>query len=192
MAGTVEEYRDLLLMLLPVGSAWPRELDSDIAKLFTGVAEEFARIDGRAEVLLGESIPSQTFELISDWENDWGLPGCCAGTPEAITERQGVLVNKILGVEDQSRQTFIDRAAQLGHVITITEYAPGESVPGHSEIPAPDACYVIQVNATLDNQVYRQCGGAMGEPFSTWGNQQMECALREILQAHKILIFSYS
>jgi uncharacterized protein YmfQ (DUF2313 family) len=191
MARSVDDYRDLLLMLLPVGDAWSRDVDSDIAKLFKGVAEEFVRIDGHAELLLKESVPSGVTALIEEYEKDWDLPGKCIA-PGTVNERRNVLVNKVIGIRDQSRQTYIDRAARLGVAITITEYAPGDSVPGHAEIPTPDACYVIQVNAALTNQVFRVSGSATGEAYSTWGNAQMECALREILQAHKILIFSYS
>ncbi len=191
MARTVEQYRDFVLALLPQGHAWSRDPDTELANLCEAVGEEFRRIELRVDALIEESDPRTVYELIDEWEKDWGLPGHCY-VPQTLQERRNVLVNKMVSVEDQSRQTYIDRAAQIGYTITITEYASGDSVPGHAEIPAADAAYVIQVNAPLDNQQFLHCGDPIGEPFSTWGNELLECDLSGIKQAHKILIFSYT
>ncbi|NRB43171.1 MAG: DUF2313 domain-containing protein, partial [Pseudomonadales bacterium] len=123
---------------------------------------------------------------------EWDLPGCCADTAETIDERHNVLANKLRGIENQSRQTFIDRAAHLGHTITVTEYAPGDVIPGHSYIPPADACFFIQINAAVGKVIPRHIGDEFGGAFNSWNKQQLECALQEIVLSHMTLIFSYS
>ncbi len=190
MARTLENYRELVLMLLPRGDAWQGH--ADIEAYATAVAEEFVRVDARALQLLNESLPSRVTELIGEWEEDHGLPDSCAKIAETLVERRNVLINKIRGIEDQSRQTYIDRAAQLGYTITITEFAPGDDIPGYPTVPTSDAAYFIQINAPLSGYVHRRCGEPLGQLFASWVIEQMECALQQIKQSHMTLIFSYT
>lgn len=191
MARSVEQYQQLLIALLPRGAAWPTEPDSELGKLMLGVAEECRRIEQRIDTLIEESDPRTVFELIDEWEKDWGLPSKCV-QPTTLQERRNVLTNKMIGIPNQSRQTYIDRAAQLGYSITITEYAAGDTVPGQPQIPAADAAYVLQINAGATTQQFLRCGEPIGQHFSTWGNELLECGLNAIKQSHRILIFSYT
>lgn len=86
MALTAEQYQSQLLELLPLGAVWPRDLDTGLAKLLLAKADEFARVDGRADQLIEEADPRTTSEMLSDWERVVGLPDECmdlAPTPES-------------------------------------------------------------------------------------------------------------
>lgn len=186
MPRTAEQYRDSLMLLLPKGDIWA---GADIEQLMTAVAPEYQRMESRMEDLLDESDPRSVADLIDDWERDWGLPTNCTGPLALLSERRNALVNRMIGIPDQSRQTYIDRAVQVGYVITITEFSAGDVVPG---IPAADAAFAVQINAPLDTVQARTMGSPMGEAFSSWGNTLLECSLNEIAQSHHFFIFSYT
>lgn len=186
---TATDYKNMLIALLPKGEAWD---SADIVPQMTALAEELARIDARLAALIEESDPRTVTELIDEWETDWSLPTECTGPLDTLEKRRDALINRIRTTPDQSRQTYIDFAEQAGYTITITEYSAGDAVPGHPEIPTADAAFVVQINSALTGFDDREMGDDMGEPFATWGDTFLECTLRELSQAHHVLIFAYS
>ena len=190
MARRLAQYRDQLLVLLPRGAIWSQ--DGELADYCQAIAEEFRRLEFRAELLVEESDPRTVFELIDEWEKDWGLPDACLGALPLLPDRRDVLTNKIVNIANQSRQTYINRAAKLGYTITVTEYSSGDAIPGHPEIPIADAAYAVQINSALDTILYRHCGDPCGEPFASWDNLLLECSLKAIQQSHQLLLFSYA
>jgi uncharacterized protein YmfQ (DUF2313 family) len=70
-------YLSQLIGLLPPGDALAREPGSVLERLLSVPAAELARVDGRVEALLLESDPSQTAEMLADWERALGLPDQC-------------------------------------------------------------------------------------------------------------------
>lgn len=193
MARTLEQYRNLFLLLLPVGDAWDKSPDGIWGQLGMAVAEECRRIELRQENLVEEADMRTVVDLINEWEDDWDLPSECTGPLATLAERRKALENRIVGIANQSRQTYIDVAAAAGYSITITEYAAGDSIPGAPSAPAADAAYWLQINAPLNTLQYREYSAALyGEPYAAWGNQFLECTLSAISQAHEILIFSYT
>lgn len=190
---SVEQHRDALMALFPKGQAWPTEPDSELGKLMHGVAEEFARIDARAEDLLRESHPSTAFELFEEWEQMHGLPDTCASSDPTFQERRLALVQKYQMFGGQSREFFIAIAAALGFEITITEYRERSFGMDHGTLYGDTEWnWVWQVNAALTNYAERSMGEPFGEYYREWGNQRLECVLNRLVHAHRYLIFSYS
>lgn len=192
MARSLEQYRDLFLLLLPRGDAWDKEPDGIWSKLGMAVAEECRRIELRQEGLVDESNPRTVFDLIDEWEKDWDLPTDCTGPLATLQERRNALEARMVGIANQSRQTYIDEASKVGYPITITEYAAGDAIPGHPEAPAADAAYWLQINAGATTVQDRTYSAPYGEPYASWGNELLECTIKQISQAHEILIFSYT
>jgi uncharacterized protein YmfQ (DUF2313 family) len=123
---TGDDYAQALLNLLPYGQAWPRHPFSTLVQTINGLANYWGFVDGRAADLLErESDPRATFELLPDWERNFGLPDpCLSNPPTDLRSRRIALVAKMTMLGAQSRQFFIDVAAKLGYRITITEYVP--------------------------------------------------------------------
>lgn len=193
MALKSQEYQRLLLDLLPRGLAWPKEALTTTALFFRAFAEALCAFESRVKGLIDEADPRTTTELINEWEADWGLPAKCTGQLSTLEERRAALTNRVVGMEDQSRQTWIEYAARIGYVITITEYAAGDTVPGRPDIPPADAAFAVQINAPLTSYRQRQMGEEMGGAFASWGdNSLLECAMQEIVSSHLILLFSYT
>ena len=146
-----EDYREAFLELLPQGQAWPkRALDSVLFQTVDGLTNYWGFVDGRAADLLErESDPRATVELLPDWERNFGLPDPCYTTPQTVAARQVALVQRMTLLGGQSRQWFIDAAAQLGYSITITEYRP----------------FMVGIDRCGDNRVYGD-GSFM---YNAWG-----------------------
>ncbi|MBR0879097.1 uncharacterized protein YmfQ (DUF2313 family) [Bradyrhizobium barranii subsp. barranii] len=121
-----DEYRDAFLTLLPQGQAWPKHaVDSVLWQACDGLCRYWGYVDGRAADLLErESDPRITVELLPDWERNWGLPDPCYTAPQTIAARQLALVARMTMMGAQSREFYINFAAQLGYTISITEYRP--------------------------------------------------------------------
>src|SRR5258707_8103611 len=110
---TGDEYRDAFLSLLPQGQAWPRHAPGSVLwQAIDGLCDYWGFVDGRAaDLLVRESDPRTTLELLPDWERNWGLPDPCYAEPQTIGERQRELVMRMTMMGGQSRQFFIDTAA---------------------------------------------------------------------------------
>jgi uncharacterized protein YmfQ (DUF2313 family) len=146
-----DDYVDALAALLPVGPAWPREYDSTLMKLVGGFSQIWGDpVDARAADLLEiESDPRQTIELLPDWEYNYGLPDPCYTAPQTIGQRQLALVMRMTMLGSQSREFFIEVAAEIGYTITITEYR----------------VFVVGIDRCGDNRVY---GDGTDPMFNEW------------------------
>lgn len=195
MAHTVEEYAQLLRNLLPSGSAFVRDPGTNMEQLLLGLAVEWARVESRGEQLAIDVNPLDTVELLPDWERAAGLPDKCSGELETtIQGRRNALVAKLASTGGQSIQYFIDIAAALGYTITITEFKPfevGRSTVGEALTNGPWQ-FAWQINAPETTSVFFRVGlSAVGEALRTWGNDTLECKIRQLAPAHTVPIFTY-
>lgn len=189
-------YLAHLQALLPPGAAWTRERDANLAKLLRALAEELARVDGRAVDLLRECDPRTAFEMLSDWERVTGLPDQCTGALITIQERRQAVAMKLASTGGQSRQYFIDLAAALGVEITITEFLPfqaGRSVAGDALYNDDGWRHFWKVNSpeTTNVNYFRAGMSAAGEPLRTWGDKSLECIINVRKPAHTTVFFAY-
>jgi len=154
---TGADYKHAFLALLPQGQAWPRGEESLLVRVVQGLCAYWGFIDSRAADLLErESDPRQTIELLPDWERNWGLPDPCYEAPQTIDERQLALVMRMTMRGAQSREFFINVAAQIGYTITITEYRT----------------WVVGIDRCGDSRVY---GALPPDPMrNEWGQPIMD------------------
>lgn len=81
---TQSDYQQAMADNLPTGPACPREPDTILMKVLSGLGSNWAYVDSRAADLLEiESDPRLTIEMLDSWEVAWGLPNPCIA--EAIT-----------------------------------------------------------------------------------------------------------
>lgn len=195
MDRSATEYKEQMQALLPPGLLWDslRAPGSLADELLAALAEEFARIDGRAADVLDEADPRTTIELLEEWETWAGLPDICTGTLDTLQERRAALLQHLTSVGGQSRAYFIEVAARLGYTVTITEYSARQyGDPLGESYGDWEWNFVWQVNAPATTIINRQHGvSGMGEPYRTWGNTRMECAISKLKPAHTHVIFSY-
>lgn len=193
MALTADDYYRQLVALLPSGPAWSVEESNFAAQLLSGFAQELARIQARADALIEEADPRSSYELLCDFERNFGLPtDCMAGIDQSLQQRRKALVSQMVGVGGQSRAYFIGLAAAAGFTITITEFRPytvGMTVA--DPLYGDDWAYAWQVNAPSASVVNFTVASGVDESLSAWGNNLLECLLRRCKPAHTILNFAY-
>ena len=119
---TVHDYAEQLRQLLPPGKAWEFPPEGNFAGLLVGLAEEFARIEGRGLDLLEEADPRTALELLPDWERVAALPDACTGAPDNATERQAALHQKLTRPGAQNAASYVELAARVGYGIEIVEH----------------------------------------------------------------------
>lgn len=190
-----DDYRRLLLQLLPQGMAWPRASDSTLARFLDAVAVEFSRVDQRAGALFAEVLPATTSELLEEWERVAGLPDpCVADQPQTLQSRRAALVARLAGTGGQSIDYFIGLAADLGYTITIEEFRPfrvGAAVVGDS-LTNGDWAHTWRINGPeVTVTAFRVGQSVVGEPLRAWGNELLECRISGLKPAHTVLLFAY-
>ncbi len=198
-----EAYAEAMAALLPTGIAWPRDPEAVVMMLIGALAEEWARVDGRAADLLGrEADPRATLELLADWETTFGLPDPCVAEPLTLEDRWGALTGKMTLQGGQSRAFFIKVAADLGYAVTIREFSPfmfGVSRFGDTgrrwEIGPPEMRFVWSVKVPDPRlRWFRFGSGRFGvDPHLTIGlATDLECRLRQYAPAHTLVVFDYT
>lgn len=120
---TSQKFAPLVMDLLPHGPAWDRE-GAILRSIVSAEAVELSRVDVRARALQRELDPAQTFEMLSDWEECYGLPEC--STPDTIEGRQAALQAKLLAQtgHDHSPQWWADLVAKLGYNLHFVDVGP--------------------------------------------------------------------
>lgn len=190
---TAADYQAQLNALLPTGALWHALRQDDNAQaLLLALADELARIDGRAADLLNEADPRRAYELLAEYEAWAGLPSPCAPLEQSITERQTALHAHLSSPGGQSRAYFIALAARLGYVATIREHGPrrhGDPMGG--EYGTDEWRFVWDVATAVGQIIYRRSGGGHGERYASWGDEQFECAMRRMAPAHTVIRFIY-
>lgn len=190
------DYLSQLQALLPQGPAWPREPAALLTRLLDAFADEFARLDARADQLIDEADPRTTYELLADWERVTGLPGTCAllaGIDFTVEQRRAALVTKLTERGGQSRAYFIAMAARLGFTVTITEFSEW-TFDSDDDTPfyGWEWNFAWQVNAPLNTVGEWTFDSDDDTPFAWWGNELLECALTEDKPAHTVALFAYT
>lgn len=202
-----EAYTHALMAKLPRGEVWPRVRGSILYKTVYGLMGIVARWAGDVgKFLLIEAFPptSTPGYLLSDWERVLGLPEeCLPVTDLTVPERQAAVREKLARRPGrQDRAYFIERAAQLGYDITITEYRPfmfGVSSFGDSDWRfAPHQMRFVWKVALAEPRLtwfrFGSGGGRTGQDphLKIRRAEDLECLLRKLMPAHTKLIFSYS
>lgn len=195
LSTSADEYRQQLQKLAPQGIAWPTEPTSNWVKFLDALAQEFARVDARANELIDESFPDTTTELLPNWERVAGLPDDCNGViGETYQIRRLNLLAKLAARGGQSIAYFIEVMGVLGFTITITEYdrfrvnrnRMGDALNGE------DWEYTFTVNAPTETIFWFRAGqAAAGEPLASWGNERLECNMNKLKPAHTLALFAY-
>ncbi len=193
----LEQYKNMIQNLLPVGLAWPREKETNMEGFLFAIAGEPNRVDCRIQDMLRESYPLTASELLTDWETTTGLPEECEGLGSTIQRRREAVDQKLSTTGGQSPGFYIDVAARLGYEITITDqndgspFRVGENAAGDA-LGGEDWAHTWIVNAPEETiQYFRSGQSAAGEPLANWGNELLECVLNRLKPAHTIVIFTY-
>lgn len=191
---TAADYTVLLQQLLPPGRAWTRAPGAVLTRLLAAWAAEFARLDARADDLLAEVDPRQSYELLADWERVLGLPDGCSPVLGTVAERRAAVVQKLAVQGGQTRAFYVAMAAALGFEVVIHDldpdvgdFAPGLDVSGGKW----RLVWRVEVLTQVDYAVFRVGSGRVGDRLVEGGALDLECVIRRAAPAHTQVIFTY-
>lgn len=212
---TLANYLAQARALHPRGLAHVIAIGSEREKLWEAVAQLMGNVDARAGDALLEADPRTTTELLPDWERNYGLPGPCTGLAESAVGRRGALWGRVTAQGGQTPAYIIEVALALGYTISIEEHfrfqvgrgrvGPGgtSTVPGSSWTyprgrlwgdvpPTENWVYNFTVHAPEQTAFYfRVSESVVGDRLVDWGNEILECGVREIKPAHTRVQFKY-
>lgn len=200
MGGVVmreDAYVDQLQSLLPQGRAWPRQSDAVLTSMLYVIASELVNTESRANLLIEESDPRTTFDMLVDWEDMAGLPDNCSEAANTLEERYAALLQKLTNTGGQSIAFFQAVAESLGYVdIEIEEFRPflagvnrcGDLLGGGHEVR-----YYWRVRVPDARLTYFRAGlGRAGDTLMKISKAvDLECIFNRLKPAHTELIFSY-
>lgn len=194
---TAESYLSQLQALLPSGHAWQRAPEATLTRLLAAWADEFARVDARAEQLLDEMDPRTTLELLPDWERIAGLPdSCSAGIATTLAERRAALGDRLTAEGGASKPYFQGIAERLGYQVEIERFSPficglsrcGDPLNGAASVRHYWRVRVIGPRATLFRTGASQVGDRLGKITRA---TDLECLLNRLAPAHTTVIVAY-
>lgn len=180
--------------LLPRGRIWHRGWGTAQAQYILTLMPTWVRLNNRASNLITDAFPCTTQELLPEWEDTLGLPDQCTGPLPTIQQRQAAVCAKFTADGGQSIAYYEELAARLGYKVTIKQYAPFRAGKNRAGDPVYGAAwaYAWAVIGPLSTITYFRAGqSTAGEPLATWGNQLLECTIREYAPAHTVPIFEY-
>nr|WP_256489424.1 putative phage tail protein [Dyella lutea] len=191
---TVDQYAEHLRALLPPGRALDDGSDGELTLLLQALAAEYARVDGRGDVLIDESVPASTTELLADWERMADLPDNCTPAGQSVDARRAALIARLTSNSGPSIPYLLSLAESLGYAVNIVERHArryGDALGDY--YGGTDWQFVWEVHAPLNSVVYRRFGNsAYGEAYATWQNDVLECVMRQHAPAHTIVNFIYT
>jgi uncharacterized protein YmfQ (DUF2313 family) len=174
-----ERYARQLKQLLPRGALWNLAPGSWLSNLLLAIADEFARIDARAETLIDEWDPRTALETLADWERVLGLPSI--GDTAA---RQLAAASRLAARGGSTPAYFIALAASLGFVATYDEPAV---YTWRLTVDLAQSSSPFQFTRTKARAGLARAGARV----VTWGAADLESAVRRSNPAHTVVRFAY-
>lgn len=190
-----EQYLNMLVQLLPQGAAWPREEAADRDTLLGLAAFSQHNVEVAAVEMILEGNPARTVKMLAEWEKEFGLPDECSLSYETLAERRAALVAKYTAVGGNSLAYLVELATNYsGQVCTGNKYGAfraGESVAGDALTNDPwRYWYRISVPETVVRPFVAGSGCA-GEPLRIWGNERLECMIKQFGPAEGHALITY-
>ena len=196
---TSEDYARLIHQLMPRGAAWDFQPGGTMSSLLLALADEFARIDARALMVIEEADPRTALEMLADWERVAGLPDACVPIPESVPERHAALHYKLTRTGSQSRAAYVERARRAGFDIEIEEHRPlraGSRVGQRSNGSDWAAVWTVHIRPTNGQEellatTLSRAGDRVGVRLRGWGSLNIECLIQRTAPGQTIVMFAY-
>lgn len=192
------------LSLWPQGPAWGSpdgqavDLGSNLARFTRVLVDPFVWLYGRAFQLAREATVSGVFDLLKEWETDYGLPDTCATDISTTAERIRALEAKVNSEAVLTPSDFIRVAAAYGFTIAIEEPAVFEC--GFSEIGdvehelgsiREEVFWIVHVeNLAVDYFCAGESECGVDRLFSIGDGERLLCILERISPAWTIPVLS--
>lgn len=190
-----DDYKDLLLQLLPQGVAWNKDEGSTLSNLAAGQAAELARAEEFLLNVLTEINPYTTTQLIDEWaEIVLNTDGC---NLELTTqdEKKAAVIAKLRSTGGSDKIYFQEVAKAAGFLTSISDgfeqFRAGSSRVGDRVLVDGFELTIEVRSPTNTVRYFRADAGRAGDPLTYFGNALLECLLNDIKPLHAEMFFRY-
>ena len=189
---TPKQFQGLrIAKMLPVGKAWDAANDSDtnMGKLFKGLGGEFYRLELLIQTLNRELDINRTEQLIRDWETAVGIPDdCFTIQDETLAKRRSQVLVKLRNIRIQSRQDFIDLAAEFGVEVDVTPGVLDEFGKSDKEIAFS---MIVDIAGETSGEVFPFDVNFFPIPFVSQINSFIVCLFNKVKPANVNIDFRF-
>lgn len=166
---------------------------SNLRKVLIGLAQEWTRFRNKANEVYEQYDPTNTTDLISEWESVVGIPDECFDNTGTIEERRTNVLLKLAGINATTEKQFENIANILGVTADISSGVDLATLPltlPFILIDEAEAPFTIVV--TLDSSLETE-GLPLTLPFTlSEGVQEiLECVFNKIKPANTQVIFRF-
>ena len=174
---TTTDYLAAAKALLPRGRALAASVGSVQEAVLAAMADVCAALHAAAIRLIDvECDPHTTDEMLSDFEQAWGLPDTCLPNPGTDDKRRLILLARIGDKGGLNKQRYIDLAASLGLTVTVDEIGP----------------FVWRMNVPEAVEIATAtCADTSDVQLRSWGDAALECAVLMRNRASCVVLFAY-
>jgi uncharacterized protein YmfQ (DUF2313 family) len=181
---TAADYLGQLKALLPQGAAWPRESGSTLSGLLEGLAEELARVDGRAGDLMVQTDPRAVTEMLGDWERAYGLPDGCVVAEPTEAGRRLALHQRVASLGGQSPAYYVGLSALLGYEAEAESFRPSR-LPLTLPTPLAGRPWAFAWRVVVYGPA------EIGAEAPIYAAADLECVISRIRPAHTVVAFDF-
>lgn len=212
LSATLRKYKDLLANLLPKGLLWDLKEQPNFKALLDSFAQEFCRVDKRAQDLIVESDPRTTTEadLLTDWQRVLALPDECTPETQTLEEKQAQITQKYTNVGGLSKNFFEALILDLGFAITISNPRPflagskaGDRLTNYfnrifvagslagTQLREVGWRFYFEADMPIAESAIFVAGSLAGEPLRFFENEIVQCTLQKNKPAHTALFSTF-
>lgn len=197
-AGKIARNYQLFLKHLPQGQAWQAARTEKTVQrgILEGLATEFYRLSISIDNLQKQADPSQTEDLITEFESSVSIPSKCFDALGTLEERRQKVLLRIINRYYDTEQDWIDLAAAFGVTLTSANFIrPIEQSGFTYTFPfnlAPDE--KTSRNTLIVRLPFQGNNFTFTFPFNFGSPQEglIECLFRQIKPATLQLNFEYT
>ncbi len=189
-----QDYLNSFLTLLPTGRIWQKTADSNLYQAIASLIPTISRLSDTATELLTDSFIGTTNELLPEWQSSLGLPDPCLPATATFEEQRAQAIARFIGVEGQSVPFLIAYAANLGFVITITEYTTFKAGTGKAggQITSAAIAFAWTINLPSQTIIYFRAGSAKaGQKLAVLVGDVLQCEITDIQPAHTNVFYNF-
>ena len=184
-----EDYKGLLYKLLPPGTAFTDDPDSNIMKLFDPIATELERLEETVYNVISEANPSTMVNTLPVRYEEAGLPDPCRGKPPTFQEQRNDVLTRWAAVGGSSKKYFENLGLTYGYIVEIfdRQYPMFQvDVSGIESTGIEDAwVYTWDVHYFDTSQVFFRAGQSLsGERLVSPALVDVTCLFERLKPAH--------
>ena len=195
MAMTHAQYLDAAIKLLPVGLAWKRALDSNLAKVLAMRCDQLVDVNSKAHTLIKERMPGQATLLLEEWEGFYGLPECGRQiVGNTLVPRQKQVQEKENEVGSNSKRFLEEIATQAGFKVRVVSHYPHHCLRDCTYPLYEQANHwrIFIYTPAVSSIRYATCLDDVVKNLTIFErNKELECLLKRYQYAHLEFVFIY-